>query len=178
MKTVFLTSGPRGAGKSSYCKQVAERHPCVEIISRDEILTSLFGSTELNPYEGGHEYARKIFLEKVQTRLSSQKDSLILLDYWNGFPEVRKEIIKQLRKYGAERIIAWYFVTPLGICERWYMQKDERRNEGWIKDMRLHNYRKDFHLYHKLAANITDDGFDAVVEINPCQLIFPGFTFV
>lgn len=54
MRRVALTVGPRGSGKSSFCKGFIRSHPSVSLVSRDEILIELFGSTSLNPYAGEH----------------------------------------------------------------------------------------------------------------------------
>ena len=47
MKTVILTVGPRGAGKSNFCNQIVQSHSEIVLVSRDAILIELFGSIYL-----------------------------------------------------------------------------------------------------------------------------------
>ena len=168
MQAVLLTSGPRGSGKSTYVKEEQVRYPDIITFSRDEVLISLFGKTSLNPYEGGHEYASKILFQKVQECLSldAQKQTIIL-DYWNGFSSQREAIIKRLRDLGADKVFCLQFITPLETCIEWFKQKpdSDSHSEGSIR----HDYR----LYHEQARTIQEDGFDAVIQINPLQFQLP-----
>lgn len=164
MKITFLTSGPRGSGKSVYVKEEKVRHPETIIISRDELLISLFGKTSLSPYEDGHKYVSEILFQKVQECLSMDILGLtMILDYWNGFSNERRVIIKKLRNLGADKVYCLQFITPLDTCIEWFMQKPD--SSGYSENSVLH----DFQLYHKEAINIEEDGFDRVIQINPLQ---------
>ena len=167
-KTVFLTCGTRGAGKSTYCKGVLKHRPDLIIISRDEILIELFGETELSPYGGGHYHAMDIMWKMVREHLSSDGNNVqIILDCWNGFPEERKHIINELRKSGADKIVAWRFITPLNSVIEWFDKKNRSKFNG--KEMNKSRSRQDFSLFNKMAKNIENEGFDEVVYINPLQ---------
>lgn len=164
MKKVFLTSGPRGSGKSMYVKEVKERYPEIIVISRDEILLSLFGETSLNPYEGGHMYVLDVLFKELKKHLSlNSPNQKILLDCWNGFSYERKEMIQRLRDFGAEQVFGLYFVTPIDICVKWFMSKPD--SKGYDKD----SIRRDYKLYHEQAKTIKEDGFDKVYKINPSR---------
>lgn len=52
MKTVMLTLGPRGAGKTTFCRKVVRARPEVAFVERDAVLVELFGSAALSPYTG------------------------------------------------------------------------------------------------------------------------------
>lgn len=140
-------------------------HPRITVISRDEILISLFGKTSLNPYEGGHAHALDVMFQRVEDKLSQcDGNQTIILDCWNGFSSERKRIIKKLGDYGAQQIICWYFVTPLEFCIKWF--KDKADTEYWSE----HSVAHDWRLYHSEARTIEDDGFDGVIPVNPTQL--------
>lgn len=163
MKTIYLTSGPRGAGKSAYCKKVAVLNPEFKLIIRDEILVELFGTTSLSPYEGGHFHAQEVVFEMIEKLLSSAGDINIVLDFWNGFPGERIAMIKRLKKLGADRVFCWQFQVAVDICVKWFFQKPDSKgySESGIK--------KDHALYYEMAENIERDGFDKVFRINPCD---------
>jgi len=165
MKRVILTSGPRGAGKSTYANSFLERNPWVKGISRDELLIELFGKTSLSPYTGGHEYAYEIFFERIEKILNNSKANLdLVVDCWNGGPGERKGMLKKFRDFGAERVICWKFMTSLEICLDWFMKKEDSKGYSEF------GFRDDYRFYHKTSENIEEDGFDKVYLINPLQL--------
>jgi len=168
MKTVYLTSGPRGSGKSTYIKELVSRHPEVSLISRDEILIRLFGSTSLESYGGGHFAAMEVLFKEVGKCLSSGEKADLVLDCWNGFPEDRKDMIGRLRNLGADRVVCWQFITTIDMCIKWFLQKGDVR--GYSERGARHDYR----LYHRLAKDIQEDGFDGVCLVDPCQLVLPS----
>jgi predicted kinase len=171
MKIVILSSGPRGAGKSTYLNLVKQRHPEILFLSRDEILIELFGATSLDPYTGGHWYAAKILEERLQQNLSAT-DFVLIYDCWNGYSSERKGLIRKFYEAGVDKVICWQFVTPLEVCESWFYKKPDVG--GYSKDA----CRRDYKMYYHLAQNIDEDGFDAVIQINPCQLILDGFPLI
>ena len=50
MRTVILTVGPRGSGKSTFCKKVIQLDPSIMMVSRDEIIKEHIGMTEIGWY--------------------------------------------------------------------------------------------------------------------------------
>lgn len=166
-KTVFLTCGTRGAGKSTYCEAMARENPKLILLSRDNILVELFRSTELNPYEGGHYYAYRVLWEKVECCLAEVGDVQIILDCWNGFPKERKAILKRLRDAGANRVVVWRFITPLETVIGWFNNKAE--DEFNSKESNERRSRYDYALFEKMSANIESEGFDDVLYINPAH---------
>ena len=173
VKTVFLTSGTRGAGKSTYCSKIIKNNSEISLISRDEILIELFGQTELDSYGDGHYYAYEIMWERVNKQLKSVgvngKDFQMILDCWNGFPEERQRIIRKLREAGADRVVIWVFTTPLETIIRWFDEKNRNKDEDREFERKINKSRSrhDYELFNELAANIKKDGFDEVVYINP-----------
>lgn len=165
MKTVFLTSGPRGSGKTEYIKKAASLYPEIEVISRDAILIELFSSTSLNPYEGGHCIAMEVFYERIEKFLANNRSCNLIIDCWNGFSEERVSMVRDLRDLGADRVICWQFMIPADICVRWFFSKPD--SKGYSED----GIRDDHKLYYDMAENIKEDGFDEIYHINPCQLI-------
>lgn len=169
MKTVFLTCGTRGAGKSMYCREIIKRQPDLILISRDEILIELFKKTELSPYEGGHYYAMEIMWKRVKECLRKEGDVKMILDCWNGFTEDRKHIMLLLKLAGANRVVAWRFTTPLIKVIEWFDAKTRNKFNG--KEMNESRSRDDYELFNRMAKNIEKEGFDEVFYINPLQKI-------
>lgn len=172
MKTVILTSGPRGSGKSTYMELVQKIHPEVKIISRDKLLMEIFGKTSLNPYAGEHEYAREIFMNKLKNILAENGNFKLIVDYWNGFSDIRQSLIKRFREYGAQNVICWQFILPLDVCLNWFFKKPDSKGYG------KYGVSNDYKFYYQTAENIEEDGFDAVYRINPLQFTIPGFPLI
>lgn len=165
MKIVYMTSGPRGSGKSAYCKRVKALDPKLKLIIRDEILVELYGSTSLDSYSGGHYYAQEIIFSMIKKLLSARSKMNIVLDFWNGFPQERVAMIKRLKQLGADRVFCWKFQVEVDTCVKWFFQKPD--SKGYSKD----GIRRDHALYYEMAAEIEQDGFDKVVKIDPLQSI-------
>lgn len=163
MKKVFLTSGPRGSGKSTYTKKIAKLHPEFNLISRDEISISLFKSIYLSPYTGDHHYLKEVVFERIGKLLSENQDVTIILDYWNGFSHEREALIRKLRDLGADEVYCLYFEVSLTTCIRWFKEK---KDSGSLSESSIKN---DYELYYSKAKDIRRDGFDKVFLINPSQ---------
>jgi len=175
MQEVILTVGPRASGKSCFCDTALALDSSLTLISRDQILTTLFGKTLLDPYSGGHEYVLERMWEIVKEQLNSPADVRMILDIWNGSSQERVDINQQLRRHGADRIVAWYFITPVECVDEWFWQKSgiaKIEKMGNQQKERLVFYgedspRRDHKLFHELAMGINNDGFDSVIKINP-----------
>jgi hypothetical protein len=175
-KTVFLTVGPRGAGKSHYCKNVLVQNCGMVFVSRDEIMMQRYGTVH-TPYGAGHPEALETVRALLHQHLSGDAGRDIVLDVWNGTSKERKELIAVSRSYGAEEVIALYFVTPVEYVERWFWLKpgvakasEWKMRQGqecvfFSKDAP----RNDYELFHEWATDIDSDGFDRVLIVNPLQ---------
>ena len=167
MKTVVLTSGPRGAGKSTFVDAYASRSLDVRVLSRDKLLVDLFETTTLDRYSGGHYLASKLFLEQVEQALHASEDAKLIVDYWNGFSHDRRSLIREYTHLGAQKIVCWKFMTPKEVCVDWFMKKED--SAGYTTRM----VKNDYDLYHQESQNILSDGFDQIHYINPLQLQLP-----
>src|ERR1035437_695399 len=103
MKQVILTVGPQHIGKSTFCNKVITLNPEITLVSRDSILTELFGSAYLDSYSSGHFIALEKMWEIMESHLK-ETDKTIILDCWNGQNKERKTIIESIKKLGATRI--------------------------------------------------------------------------
>ncbi len=175
-KIVYLLVGQRGSGKSGYIEKILKNQNGFYIISRDEILIRLFGSTDLNPYTGGHCYAFKIMRRLISMKLSSSGNIKLILDCWTGNSSERKALIKGLQSCGATKIIALYFMTPLETVKEWFWKKPGIKKIGQKADDEEHTVffsedapERDYEIFHNLAKDINSDGFDKVVRIDPTQ---------
>ncbi len=174
--TVYLLIGQRGAGKSHYAGRLKERQPELELISRDEILIRLFGTTSLCSYTGGHFHASNEVFQEIEKTFSDSNEKKVLLDFWTGFSNERWSLVQKLRQLGAERIIALYFMTPLPLVEKWFWSKpgiarmSEMRSKNGEKGVAFYSDTApahDFQLFHQEAQKIDRDGFDEVIRIDP-----------
>jgi predicted kinase len=177
VKEVILLVGTRAAGKSTFSEEAVALEPSMVEVSRDKILVELFGSAYLSPYTGGHFYANKKVWEAVETGLQKE-DVRMILDAWNGEKSDRMAIIKRLRDFGADRVVAWYFVTPVQTVEEWFWMKPGIAKMSEMHTRRGKNLsfysedapRKDHEMFHHLARNIESDGFDDIVRVNPLTM--------
>jgi hypothetical protein len=174
---VYLLVGQQGAGKSEYARRLIKQHPELFFVSRDEILMKEFGTVFLDSYSGGHVYAYELMYRLLQDTLSAQRGITMILDTWTGDRNDREHLIARLREYGADRVAALYFVTPLPLVELWFWQKP---GVAKISEMRAHQGegftffcedapKRDYQMFHKLAKDIDLEGFDEVIRIDPSQ---------
>lgn len=176
-KHVYLLIGQRGAGKSFYAKRLLESQPGLSLASRDEILVKKFGSADTSPYDGTQQYAEMILHRWLRFKLSIQKEITIILDTWTGCSRERKFLLERLRAYGATRIAALYFITPLDLVNSWFWLKpgvakiEEMKTRGGenIVFFSSDGPARDHELFHKLAREIDSDGFDEVIRVDPTK---------
>jgi len=164
--SAYLTVGPQGAGKSTFCEELVRVYPGLALLSRDRVFEEVFGEGWHSPYSGAFYVGMKIVWERV-AELAAIHDQLIL-DCWNGTPEERQRYSDKLRSLGATRVEAWHFVTPRDVCLGWYRQKITA--EQWCGPSVIEfnvgvcgvNYDK-FHTF-PVSPN---QGFDLVRTIDP-----------
>lgn len=174
---VYLLVGQRGSGKSHYAEQILKNQPEMSVVSRDEIMMRLFGSVYGNPYTGQHHITSAIMCRLLRRKLSTQTGLKVILDTWTGTSEERTAIAKKLKQYGATRIVALYFTTPLVMVDRWFWEKPgiaKMEDMGTRQGERLVFFSndapaRDYETFHECAAHIDSDGFDAVIRINPTE---------
>ena len=174
---VYLLVGQQGAGKSEYAKRLIEQQPDLSFVSRDEILMKEFGTVFLDSYSGGHEYAYEIMYRALRDALSAKQGIRMLLDTWTGDKDDRNHLIARLREYGADHVVALYFITPLPLVESWFWKKP---GVAKISEMRAHRGegltffsedgpRRDYETFHMFAKEIDSNGFDEVIRIDPSK---------
>lgn len=177
--TLYLLVGQRGAGKNVYAEKILSRQLEVVLISRDAVLTRLFGSADLSPYDGQKGYGCEVTKRLLRRTLSTRTNLKIIFDYWTGESRSRQSLVRWLHNHGAERVVALYFITPLQLVSRWFWNKpgvakmgdmSARQNQGlcfFSENAPSHDYE----LFHKRASDITSNGFDEVIRINPLEPI-------
>lgn len=183
MRRVILTAGPRGAGKTTFCKKVVEARPEIVLIERDAILIEMFGRTDLCPYTGGHQAASSRMMTLVKETLKRENITLIL-DTWNGYAEERRFITDKLFTFDVDRIDLWLFTTPRRVCVRQFISrsrieqgvpqgKNLSDREKLMYKLAAESSHRHYHLYHSQPFEL-DQGFTSIVRINPAeQTLFP-----
>jgi len=171
MKTVALTIGPRGAGKSTYCRAYLAAHPEAALVSRDEILLELFGEASIDPYTD----SRGIVLREIWRRVKKcfeEGYQLVILDCWNGWSNEREYLTKHLREgCGVEVVVAWRFITSEDWCLRWFLEKDNiLRSYDGNREYAIRVQRRDFLLYNDQPVEL-DQGFNSIRFIDPLQQV-------
>ena len=163
MTRVFLTSGPRGSGKTFFVRQIKQIYPYFHSINRDEILIDLFGTVYISSEFNNSKKAYNIMFDRIKkiadaTNLGDNK--IIILDCWNLCASERKIIIRRLEESGADRIncIQFLISTELNIV---YFQ----RKKGFS------NYPEiaiacDNELYYKESTHIEYEEFDRVYKVD------------
>lgn len=167
-KTAIVPIGPRGAGKTTYCKKTVLADSGTSLVVRDEIALARFGKTS---FDQNTEFYEDMFVGALfwnATRVEIQKNNIVILDTWSSDERDRKIIIKSAKQIGFHRVICWYFTTPPQQVFNWYRQKKDIKLVNCSEDLyRLLVYQR----YHKNASGIYTDGFDEVIEINPCTCL-------
>jgi predicted kinase len=178
MKRAIVTIGPQYAGKSSYCKRVMALKPALTYISRDEILTQMFGTVWLDSYSGGHYSAWERMWKTVEQayQVLPCVPTTVLLDAWNGGRTDRQEIANRLRGCGVSHIEGWYFTTSVEQCMTWQDARDPYvpKNPGskWAElslSVRKSTYKGHYDFFHGQHIN-TEGIFDRVREIDPLKI--------
>lgn len=174
MKEIILTVGPQGSGKSTFCEKVAVSDPDLVVISRDAILTELFGTAFLDAYTGGHFHAEEVMWRRVRNEIKTSSKSRMILDCWNGFPSERRKIVTHLWNCGVKRIVAWYFVTPIEAVSEWFWKKPGVARMSQMRELHGQGFTffgedapaRNYTLYHESASGIDSEPFNEVVRIN------------
>lgn len=170
MKRVILMVGPQYSGKSTFCQKALPLFPDVSYVSRDEILIELFGTTLLSRYTGEHGAGLNRLWEIVATRLRKRGRVTLLLDMWNGFLQERMLIAEKLRRLGARKVDAWYFVTPLETCIKWSFLREPVKpsdNERYQRESQVQRVTHDYKLYHSTSRIMQEGVFHSIERINP-----------
>lgn len=182
MRRVILVSGPQGAGKSTFCKEIVEHRPEITLIERDAILVELFGQTSLDPYSGDHQCGEVIMWQRVEEALSNHENADMILDTWCGYPISRTRCAQRLRALDVEIVDLWYFVTAEDICLQQYESREtsclQAQKAGpisvWQRESICSCCRQNFRLFHSMPVeeSPSDSEFDNIKFINPCQMTF------
>lgn len=176
-RIVYLLVGPRGAGKSTYASAIVKERPDFFLMSRDAIIVELYGSEHTDPYSGAGYHAMNTLYARLNQKLSGETKKAIVLDCWTRDSQERQTLIARLREYGAGKVIALLLTTPLAFVEQWFWKKPgiaKMQDIGKLQGKGFVFYmedapERDFALFHELAKNIDEDGFDQIIRVDPLQ---------
>lgn len=176
MCRAILADGPQGAGKTTFCREIARQRPDVLLIERDAIVIELYGPRAFDPYACSIDVACRVMWEKVRHAMESCDANTVLVDAFHGSPTKRTRAGHKLRSHGATQVDLWYFTTHENTCVQQYM---EREGERWrmkpaLFDMNAGCCRRNYRTFHRMPIEIPDEesAFDSITFINPHQLTF------
>jgi hypothetical protein len=138
-----------------------------------------FGSVHNDGYAGAGFYAHQLMEDILRQELGKESTGRILLDCWTGESTERRILVSRLHDFGADRVIALYFITPAEVVEDWFWRKPEiaKTSERGIRQEKRVCFfdegapRRDHALFHRLASEIDSDGFDEVIRIDPQKVL-------
>ncbi len=166
MKTAILTVGMRGAGKTHFCKAVHKVRPDIHFFCRDDYFNEHFGHFTFDPYSGEGPYAAQCFWQFLIESIN-QNEGIFLIDYWTGYVETRVDLINRLYIAGAEKVIAWFFNTPLKKNIEWFIEREFDPNKKWeSKENLADRCESDYNLFRKNIDDILDFN-----KIDPAEIV-------
>lgn len=178
MKIAYLTSGPRGAGKSTFVAQLQKENPLLLVFDRDKFFDQEFGNSWLDHYVFPDVVRMKIIEEEIRNIINlNGGNASLIVDCYNGTYGARIDISRMLRRIGIDVVNCLYFVTPFSTCFRWFRSK----SDGFKYSNMAINYN--YKIYHTEAddlrnPNKSKDTFDRIFRVNPLQLRLPGVPFI
>ncbi len=160
MPRIAMTTGPRSAGKTTFCKTfMTVRHDVLFV-----------------HHDGSPEKEAAVWDTIAGSMTRHGKGVRIVLDHPNT-PHERKTIVARLHSLGAHDVEAWHFITPQCTAIRWLKELRQRRIEAatdprdrrWLELMERHVLEEQHRSYvlfrsHPIAM---DEGFTRIYSIDP-----------
>jgi predicted kinase len=176
MKRVILTVGPMYAGKTTFCRKIRELVPGIVYVRRDDILERHFGSAWVSPYECPPAFVEQQLQWAIAMAMgpAAGDSCIVIVDTWNGSPRSRSYYCDLLRRYGADRVEGWFFITPPEVCLAHSFLRDPLEDEAprdreWSRRWREEHVLRDTKRFY--AENPpcprTEHWFDEVRAIRP-----------
>lgn len=161
MIKAYITSGPIGSGKTTYCHRLLEQNPRAKYIEFDQLAASLPHIAN-RPYGVGGEELEKIMLEEIKVLLSGNKTCTIIVDKLNFSRRTRKDLVGKLYEFGAKEVHCLLFTTDVDTCIRWFNRKVNKHDYDMTEDA----LRMDHKRFLSEAQDIDSEGFTSVKRIN------------
>lgn len=176
MKRVILTVGPMYAGKTTFCRRLRELVPSIGYIRRDDILERHFGSAWVSPYECPPGFVEQQLQHAIALAMGPKAGEayVLIVDTWNDCPRDRAYYCSQFRRYEADRIEGWFFVTPPEACLahsflREPVEEKDPKTREWRRKWRQEAVLRDTAAFYAKnpPSPQTETWFDEVRVIRP-----------
>ena len=146
VRTVIMTVGLPGSGKSTWARRYAAEHGFV-IHSSDGVRERIYGDESV---VGDFDEVFGILYEDVDRSLSEGRD--VIIDN-TGLTLRAREVVKTYHDRGF-RTVAVVFDTPLGTCLRRNASRDRKVPEDVIRGMA-----------RRMREPSIDEGFDEIIHV-------------
>lgn len=110
-RDALVLIGLPASGKSTLASQLGNALPTATIVSSDAIRAELYGDAAIQ-----REPARVFAVAHARLHRALVAGSATIFDATNLEAPFRRQLLAQLRSWGAQRIIGLWLDTPLEVC--------------------------------------------------------------
>jgi predicted kinase len=150
MSKAIIAIGIPGSGKSTFMRPLAETEN-LAYVNADDIRHEITGSS------ANHRMEQVVWETLFKRVASSLADKGVVIDATHARKNDRMKTVSFCKEHGAEKIIGYWFVTPLEICK----QRNEARPRV-VKPAVLDT------MHRRLQSDPPnlDEGFDELLKID------------
>ncbi len=140
MKKLVFVCGPAGIGKSTFCRQYAQKHPeeNVKIVSSDEERKKITGSYLLFPPNKDMHPVYMGMVKNATALFAKEKNVTILLDTTMLTDERRNFFLNHLPNFDEY----WIYLLKLHDWSICLKQNQMRQKEKWVPEDVIENMIK------------------------------------
>lgn len=153
-KSLWLTAGLPGAGKSTYVEEELNINSRDIWVSRDLIRFNLVGEDE--KYFSKENQVFRTFIQRAQAALNAPNVDRVFVDATHLNPKSRKKVLNALTIPDHVDVGCLFFDVPVDTCIE---RNNQRTGRSKVPEDVIRNMAK------TLIKPTTDEGFDKIVVI-------------